>query len=155
MIDLKTVLPFIAKREISKAKLDSCGFTSESGAETARKFYASLTDEQKQLLYDQRASAMRTKTSIIAASSKRMWSSMSDDKYLEVTAKLKDSWTPAKREAQRQRLAGSHRKSNLEYMIEKHGEEEGHKQHVEWLLRHKEACAAAAAKRRILKQTGE
>lgn len=134
---------------------DSCGFSSETGGDAARKFYASLSEEQKQLLYNQRAEAMRTKIDLIGAAAKQMWANMPDDKYQEVIGKLKDSWTPEKREAQRKRLTGSKRKSNLNYMIEKYGEEEGRKQYAEFRDRLKKACAESAAKRRILKQTQE
>ena len=135
--------------------LNSCGFTSETASATAKKFYASLTEEQKQILYEQRAIEMRKKINVISASSKQMWANMSENKYSEVITKLKDSWTPEKREAQRQRLSGSKRKNNLEYMIDKYGDETGRKRFAEWSKRHKEACAEAASKRRILKQTQE
>ena len=77
-----------------------------------------------------------------------MWAKRSEEENQKVCQKLSESWTKEKREAQRNRLLGSKRKSNLEYMIDKWGPEEGQKKFAEWRERHIKACKEAAEKRR-------
>jgi len=128
--------------------LDSSGFTTDTAQATVKAFYASLTEEQKKLLYKKRADAMREQVEKIRRASKEMWTNRSDEENQKIKDKHSESWTEEKREAQRKRLTGSKRKSNLEYMIDKYGQEEGHKQFEEWQERHRKACHEAAEKRR-------
>ncbi len=128
--------------------LDSLGFTTDTARTTAKAFYESLTDEQKKLLYTKRAEAMREQVEVIRKASKEMWANRSEEENRKIKNKLSESWTEEKRAAQRKRLLGSKRKSNLEYMIDKWGPEEGQKKFAEWTARHLEACHQAAEKRR-------
>ena len=67
--------------------LDSLGFTSDTAQAAAKAFYASLTEEQKKLLYVKRAEAMREQVEVIRRTSKEMWANRPE----EENQKIKES----------------------------------------------------------------
>jgi hypothetical protein len=66
---------------------DSQGFTSESGMEAAIKFYASLSEEDRQALYEKRATEMREHIKEIRQSSKDAWIKRTPEEIARVKTK--------------------------------------------------------------------
>lgn len=135
---------------------DSSGFSSETGRianELAQLWYENLSKEDKEVYHNKLKEIQQQRKEQTRENSRLMWEKRSEEAIENIKQKLSDSWTPEMREAQRQRMLGSKRKNNLEYMVAKYGEEEGKKQYDAW--RERNIQATKSLDRRAATQKGK